>query len=132
MPLEAPAPAPAPEPAPEPAPAPAPAAEAPQPMTNLETLNVSGCQLGVAGAAHLGRIIRETQLLNLRAARNVLTDGGVEALAEALPRARTLSMLDISGCRAAAVSFADSSARPFHRPSTSSTPSSDSTSLTST
>ena len=68
-------------------------------VSPLEALNVSGCSFGTSGARALGKVLRRSRLVSLRVARNVLTDAGIEALAGALPFARRLEMLDVSGCR---------------------------------
>ena len=65
----------------------------------LESLNVSACQMGVVGATALSSLLQHGSLTALRVARNVLTDQGVEVLADALRSAPSLALLDLSSCR---------------------------------
>ena len=65
----------------------------------LETLNLCGCGIGVAGAQALGQVLTAGTLRELRVARNTLADLGVQALAVALRASPTLALLDLSGCR---------------------------------
>ena len=69
------------------------------PPSALATLDLCGCGIGVEGAHALRRVLEGGQLCSLRLGRNHLTESGLQALAQALPAAASLQLLDLSGCR---------------------------------
>jgi Ran GTPase-activating protein (RanGAP) involved in mRNA processing and transport len=71
----------------------------PSPPSALATLDLCGCGIGVEGAHALSRVLEGGQLSALRLGRNHLTESGLQALAQALPAAASLQLLDLSGCR---------------------------------